>query len=98
MAGNSAGTGVDTESDSAYTGTDMKTTREYRMLRRGEAVAGTRRSIPDAVVALGYDQLDLDPARGRVAAKAGVSGQTVLRHFGSRAALLDEAVTTAQAE
>ncbi len=76
----------------------MKTTREYRMLRRGEAVAGTRRSILEAVVALGYDELDLDPTLERIAAKAGVSVQTVLRHFGTRAALLDEAVAAAQAE
>ncbi|MCU1473969.1 TetR family transcriptional regulator [Amnibacterium sp.] len=74
----------------------MSTTREYRMVRRGAAVAATRERILAATIALGYEELDLDPTLERVAARAGVSVQTVLRRFGSRTALLDEALAAAQ--
>jgi AcrR family transcriptional regulator len=80
-----------------YTGSIMSTTREYRMIRRGAAVAATRERILAATIELGYEELDLDPTLERIAARAGVSVQTVLRRFGSRAALLDEAVAAAQA-
>jgi AcrR family transcriptional regulator len=63
---------------------------------RADATAATRARILDAVIALGYDDLDLDPTLERVAGRAGVSAQTVLRHFGSREALLDAALETAQ--
>jgi AcrR family transcriptional regulator len=75
----------------------MSTTREYRMVRRGAAVAATRERILAATIELGYEELDLDPTLERIAARAGVSVQTVLRRFGSRAALLDEALAAAQA-
>jgi AcrR family transcriptional regulator len=75
----------------------MSTTREYRMVRRGAAVAATRERILAATIELGYEELDLEPTLERVAARAGVSVQTVLRRFGSRAALLDEALAAAQA-
>lgn len=67
------------------------------MLRRGAAVAATRERIVAATIELGYEQLDLDPTLERIAARAGVSVQTVLRRFGTRAALLDEALAAAQA-
>ena len=67
------------------------------MVRRGAAVAATRERILAATIELGYGDLDLDPTLERIAARAGVSVQTVLRRFGSRAALLDEALAAAQA-
>jgi len=66
------------------------------MIRRGAAVAATRERILEATIELGYEELDLDPTLERVAARAGVSVQTVLRRFGSRAALLDEALAAAR--
>jgi AcrR family transcriptional regulator len=77
--------------------TDMKT-RTYRLGRRSEGVAATRARILGAVITLGYERMDLDPTLDRVAAAAGVSVQTVLRHFGSRSELLAAAVESAQAE
>jgi AcrR family transcriptional regulator len=74
----------------------MSTTREYRMDRRDAAVAATRERILAATIELGYEELDLDPTLERIAARAGVSVQTVLRRFGSRAALLDEALAVAR--
>src|SRR3954447_23431698 len=67
----------------------MKTTRTYRMGARGEAVALTRGRILEAGRSLALQDLALDPTLDRVAERAGVSVQTVLRHFGSRAALLE---------
>lgn len=67
------------------------------MTRRGAAVAATRERILGATIELGYEDLELDPTLERIAARAGVSVQTILRRFGSRAALLDEALATAQA-
>lgn len=55
---------------------------------RGEAVAATRGRILEAGRALGVEDLNLDPTLEDVARRAGVSVQTVLRHFGSREALL----------
>lgn len=74
----------------------MPSSRPYRMRVRADATAATRARIVDAVIALGYDDLDVDPTLERVAARAGVSAQTVLRHFGSREAVLDAALETAQ--
>jgi AcrR family transcriptional regulator len=67
---------------------NMKTTRAYRMGARGEAVAATRRRILEAGASLGLDDLNLDPTLEDVADRAEVSVQTVLRHFGTRQALL----------
>jgi len=58
--------------------------RRYRMGARAEATAATRRSIAEAFLALfgerHYDEVTLE----RVAERAGVSVQTVIRHFGSK--------------
>src|SRR5215213_9893536 len=58
--------------------------RRYRMGARAHATAETRRSIADAFLGLfgqhHYDEVTLD----RVAERAGVSVQTVIRHFGSK--------------
>src|SRR3954467_10235034 len=67
----------------------MKTTRTYRMGARGDAVVRTRERILEAGRSLALQDLALDPTLDRVAERAGVSVQTVLRHFGSRAALLE---------
>jgi AcrR family transcriptional regulator len=63
-------------------------TRSYRMGARGDAVAATRLGILEAGAALGLDDLNLDPTLEEVARRAGVSVRTVLRHFGTREALL----------
>jgi AcrR family transcriptional regulator len=65
---------------------------------RAEALTETRRRIIAATVALGIDDLDLDPTLERVAARAEVSVQTVLRHFGNRDRLLAAATATALAQ
>jgi AcrR family transcriptional regulator len=69
-------------------------TRPYRMGARAESTAATRRAIADAWLALfaerHYDELTLD----MVAARAGTTVQTVIRHYGSKdelfAAVLEE--------
>ena len=55
---------------------------------RGDAVAATRRRILEAGRSLGVEDLNLDPTLEDVARRAGVSVQTVLRHFGTRESLL----------
>jgi AcrR family transcriptional regulator len=62
-------------------------TRPYRMTARAEAVAETRERIVAAAVALHLERLASDISLGDVAAAAGVSVQTILRHFGSREGL-----------
>lgn len=61
------------------------------MAARAEATAATRRAIGDAFLALfeevSYDELTLD----LVADRAGVSVQTIIRHFGSKDALFTAA-------
>jgi AcrR family transcriptional regulator len=72
----------------------MKTAapRPYRMKARAESKAATRRAISSAFLALfaqrHYDDVTLDA----VAARAGVTVQTVIRHFGSKDGLFAAAV------
>jgi AcrR family transcriptional regulator len=58
--------------------------RRYQMAARADATAATRSSIAEAWLALSheldYDEIMLDV----VAARAGVTVQTVIRHFGSK--------------
>ena len=58
--------------------------RRYRMVARADAAAATRRSIADSWLALfselHYDEITLEG----VAARAGVTVPTVIRHFGSK--------------
>lgn len=65
--------------------------RPYRMGARAEAAEETRRRILGAVISLHmeryYDQISLED----VAARAGVTVQTVLRRFGSKEGLIDAA-------
>ena len=62
------------------------------MTARADAVAGTRARILDAVVALHERRVSSDISLADIAGEAGVSVQTVLRHFGSRDGLLDAAL------
>ncbi|MBV9831875.1 MAG: TetR/AcrR family transcriptional regulator [Marmoricola sp.] len=74
----------------------MNTRRGYTMTARAQAVEATRTSILDALVELSMERLLPDIALDDVATRAGVSVQTVLRHFGSRDALFDAAMTHGQ--
>lgn len=69
----------------------MKTTRRYTMTTRAEAAERTRLRILDAAVALADTKLLADISLDDIASEAGVSVQTLLRRFGSRAGLLDAA-------
>ena len=69
----------------------MKTTRSYTMTARAEAAEATRQRILEATVALVGEFLVADISLELVAQRAEVSVQTVLRRFGSRAGLFDEA-------
>jgi AcrR family transcriptional regulator len=74
--------------DLAIPSADMHlSTRQYRMTARAEAVAETRERIVAAAVALHLERMASDISLADVAAAAGVSVQTVLRHFGSREGL-----------
>ena len=58
-------------------------TRTYRMTARAYAVQQTRQRVLDAALALHLRHLSADISLADVAAEAGVSVQTVLRHFGA---------------
>jgi AcrR family transcriptional regulator len=70
----------------------MKTKRTYTMSSRARSVEQTRSRIVGALFELSsvrmFDEISLEA----VAAKAGVSVQTVLRHFGSRDGLIEATV------
>ena len=71
----------------------MKTgTRAYRMTTRATAVEQTRQKVLEAAVALHLRRLSADISLADVGAEAGVSVQTVLRHFGTREGLLEAAL------
>lgn len=76
----------------------MKSTRPYEMRARADAKAQTRARILLAVRELAEETLNLDPTLDAVAARAGVSVQTVLRHFGTRDGLFDAALAAASAD
>jgi AcrR family transcriptional regulator len=76
----------------------MKTKRSYVMRARADAVAGTRRRILRAAFELSGEMLSLEIVLADVAARAGVSVQTILRHFGSREALFEAMTTFAHAQ
>ena len=80
----------------------MKTTRSYTMGARAEAVAETRLRIIEALFDLGRERIFPDISLEDVAAAAGVSVQTILRHFKSRAGLIeatmDHAIATVTEE
>lgn len=66
-------------------------TRSYTMRARAESTIDTRERILDAVIALSEEKLSLEIVLADVAERAGVSVQTVLRHFHSRQGLFERA-------
>ena len=67
----------------------MNITRTYTMTTRSAAAAETRRRILHATFELSCEKLTPDVSLGDVARRSEVSVQTILRHFGSRDALID---------
>lgn len=74
----------------------MNTSRTYTMTARARSVEQTRSRILDATVDLYRERLATEIALDDVASRAGVSVQTVLRHFGNRAGLEEAAFDHAQ--
>jgi len=70
--------------------------REYRMTARAEAAAATGERILDAAAELFWDQLTDQIRLEEVAARAGVTVQTVIRRFGGREGLFAAAATREQ--
>jgi AcrR family transcriptional regulator len=62
------------------------------MRARAESTSKTRERILDAVIDLSRERLSLEIVLDDVAERAGVSVQTVLRHFGSRQGLFEAAM------
>lgn len=65
--------------------------RPYRMRARAESVAETGRRILQATIDLGPEVLSDQATLDDVAARAGVTVQTVLRRFGSKEGLISAA-------
>ena len=76
----------------------MDRPRAYTMRARADAKAATRLRVLRAVLELSEEKMTIEITLDEVASRAGTSVQTVLRHFGSRDGLLDEAVKLASAE
>jgi AcrR family transcriptional regulator len=76
----------------------MNDKRIYTMTSRAKAVEETRRRILAASVELHGERLVADIALDDIADRAGVSVQTLLRHWGSRAGLAAAAARHARAE
>jgi len=70
----------------------MTSPRSYRMSARAQSVAETRQRILTASLALSSERMTVDIGLDDVARRAGTTVQTVLRHFESRAGLLDATV------
>jgi AcrR family transcriptional regulator len=67
------------------------TARPYRMTARAEAAQATADRILDATVELFFADPSADPSLDEIAARAGVTKQTVLRRFGTKDDLLGAA-------
>ncbi len=76
----------------ASTVNDMKTTRPYTQTTRAAAAEETRQRILRAAFDLQAERLTSEISLDAVAARAGVSVQTVLRRFGSRAGLIEQSL------
>lgn len=74
----------------------MHTTHPYTMTTRAAAVERTRARIIDSCVALHGERRVTDIALDDIAARADVSVQTVLRHFGTRQGLVEASFERAQ--
>ena len=72
--------------------------RAYSMANRSLAVAETQERILRAAMELATEKLTVEIVLADVAGRAGVTVQTILRHFGSRDGLFDAAVPFASAE
>ncbi len=70
----------------------MATPRSYRMGARAASTSETRGRILSAALSLCTQRMTIEITLDDVAERAGTSVQTVLRHFGSRAGLLDATV------
>lgn len=77
---------------------ETTTRRRYVMRHRAAAVAETRDRIVRGAIAAAYERLTLELTLQDVADRAGVTVQTVLRHFGNRDGLMDAALATASAD
>ncbi|OBK48829.1 TetR/AcrR family transcriptional regulator [Mycobacterium sp. 1081908.1] len=69
---------------------DMKK-RQYEMRARGEAKAATREAVINAAIDTFTAERSFSVTLGPVAERAGVTVKTILRHFGSREALIEAA-------
>jgi AcrR family transcriptional regulator len=81
----------------------MKATRPYSMTNRSARTAATRRRIAEAAAALFMEHAFADVTLAGIAEAAGVSHQTVLNHFESKAGvvagvaeLMDEQIDAAR--
>src|SRR6201999_554931 len=70
-------------------------TRSYSQTQRAESTAATRRAILDAAVALSREEGEPDPSLEQVAARAGCSQRSVIRHFDSKQGLFEAAMAEA---
>jgi AcrR family transcriptional regulator len=76
----------------------MSQTRTYRQSARAEATAATKTAIVEATIAAARELLTLEITLDQIAERAGVSVQTVLRHFGSKDALFAHALGAASVQ
>ncbi|WP_197515247.1 TetR/AcrR family transcriptional regulator [Mycobacterium sp. 1245805.9] len=65
--------------------------RQYEMRARGEAKAATREAVINAAIDTFTAERSFSVTLGPVAERAGVTVKTILRHFGSREALIEAA-------
>jgi AcrR family transcriptional regulator len=70
--------------------TDMNMPRQYEMKRRATSAAATHERIMDAYTRCFWSNPGARISLAEVAAEAGTTVQTVLRHFGSKEALVQE--------
>jgi AcrR family transcriptional regulator len=66
--------------------------RTYSQGQRAESTAATRRAILEAAIQLFRVDGDPDPSLEKVAARAGCSTRSVIRHFGSKEELFEAAM------
>lgn len=74
------------------------TTRTYTQRKRADATERTRRAILDAAQGLVREEGELDPSLEQVAARAGCSTRSIIRHFGSKEEMLEAAIADANSE
>jgi AcrR family transcriptional regulator len=75
----------------------MAATRSYSQTQRAESTAATRTAILDAATSLFLSERDHDPSLELIAERAGCSTRSVIRHFGSKEALIEAAIEDATA-